>query len=129
MKMKSMMLSGAFATMVLASPTLAEPVRLGVLTDMSGMNFDLAGDGSVVAAKMAVEDFGGKLNGELSKSSLEIIRISLTSGPLWHVAGSMRRTSRQLSTSPPRPRSQWPCRKSPATRMWRFWRPPQALRI
>ena len=46
MKMKSMMLSGAFATMVLASPTLAEPVRLGVLTDMSGMNFDLAGDGS-----------------------------------------------------------------------------------
>ncbi len=64
MKMKSMMLSGAFAAMMLASPALAEPVRLGVLTDMSGMNFDLAGDGSVVAAKMAVEDFGGTLNGE-----------------------------------------------------------------
>ncbi|KAB2669859.1 ABC transporter substrate-binding protein [Brucella tritici] len=69
MTMKSMMLSGAFAAMMLASPALAEPVRLGVLTDMSGMNFDLAGEGSVVAAKMAVEDFGGKLIGE----SIEVI--------------------------------------------------------
>lgn len=64
MNMKSLMLSSAFAAMMIASPALAEPVRLGVLTDMSGMNFDLAGEGSVVAAKMAVEDFGGKLNGE-----------------------------------------------------------------
>ena len=69
MTLKSMMLSSAFAAMMIASPALAEPVRLGVLTDMSGMNFDLAGEGSVVAAKMAVEDFGGKLNGE----SIEII--------------------------------------------------------
>lgn len=64
MTLKSMMLSSAFVAMMMASPALAEPVRLGVLTDMSGMNFDLAGEGSVVAAKMAVEDFGGKLNGE-----------------------------------------------------------------
>lgn len=42
----------------------AEPYRLGVLTDMSGMNFDLSGKGSEVAARMAVEDFGGKLLGE-----------------------------------------------------------------
>lgn len=69
MILKSMMLSSAFAAMMITSPALAEPVRLGVLTDMSGMNFDLAGEGSVVAAKMAVEDFGGKLNGE----SIEII--------------------------------------------------------
>ncbi|WP_139976658.1 ABC transporter substrate-binding protein [Ochrobactrum sp. CGA5] len=69
MTLKSTMLSSAFAAMMIASPALAEPVRLGVLTDMSGMNFDLAGEGSVVAAKMAVEDFGGKLNGE----SIEII--------------------------------------------------------
>lgn len=64
MKKKTLMLSGALAAMIMASPALAEPIRLGVLTDMSGMNFDLAGEGSVVAAKMAVEDFGGKLNGE-----------------------------------------------------------------
>ncbi|MEX5600965.1 ABC transporter substrate-binding protein [Pseudophaeobacter sp. C1-32P7] len=47
----------------------AEPYRLGVLTDMSGMNFDLSGKGSEVAARMAVEDFGGKLLGE----DLEVI--------------------------------------------------------
>lgn len=46
------------------APVLAEPIRLGVLTDMSGMNSDLSGQGSVVAAQMAVEDFGGKLLGE-----------------------------------------------------------------
>lgn len=47
-----------------AGAALAEPIRLGVLTDMSGMNFDLSGQGSVIAAQMAVEDFGGKLLGE-----------------------------------------------------------------
>jgi len=36
-------------------------IRIGVLTDTSGLYADLAGQGSVVAAKMAVEDFGGKV--------------------------------------------------------------------
>lgn len=54
----------ALAALVLSgSPAAAETWRLGVLTDMSGMNADLAGPGSVAAAKMAVEDFGGKLLG------------------------------------------------------------------
>ncbi|GGG83800.1 ABC transporter substrate-binding protein [Salipiger pallidus] len=48
----------------LATGAQAEPYRLGVLTDMSGMNFDLSGKGSEVAARMAVEDFGGTLLGE-----------------------------------------------------------------
>jgi len=34
-----------------------------VLTDLSGTYSDLAGQGSVLAAQMAIEDFGGKLNG------------------------------------------------------------------
>jgi branched-chain amino acid transport system substrate-binding protein len=38
-------------------------VKIGVLTDLSGTYSDLAGQGSVEAAKMAVEDFGGKVNG------------------------------------------------------------------
>lgn len=38
-------------------------VRLGVLTDMSGTYADIAGAGAVEAAKMAVEDFGGKVLG------------------------------------------------------------------
>ena len=35
-------------------------IRIGVLNDQSGLYADLAGQGSVVAAKMAVEDFGEK---------------------------------------------------------------------
>src|SRR5512145_2172997 len=38
-------------------------VRIGVLTDMTGYYSDLAGPGSVLAARMAVEDFGGKVLG------------------------------------------------------------------
>jgi branched-chain amino acid transport system substrate-binding protein len=36
-------------------------VKLGVLTDMSGPAQDATGPGSVLAAQMAVEDFGGKV--------------------------------------------------------------------
>jgi branched-chain amino acid transport system substrate-binding protein len=39
------------------------PVKLGVLTDMSSLYADNGGQGSVVAAQMAVEDFGGKVLG------------------------------------------------------------------
>src|SRR5512140_2814040 len=38
-------------------------VKIGVLTDMTGYYSDLAGQGSVVAAQMAAEDFGGKVLG------------------------------------------------------------------
>jgi branched-chain amino acid transport system substrate-binding protein len=36
-------------------------VKIGVLTDMSGVYSAIGGEGSVTAAKMAVEDFGGKV--------------------------------------------------------------------
>jgi branched-chain amino acid transport system substrate-binding protein len=39
-------------------------VRIGVLADMSGLYSDLSGIGSVTAAQMAVEDFGGKVLGK-----------------------------------------------------------------
>jgi len=38
-------------------------VRIGVLTDLSGIYADIGGQGSVVAAQMAVADFGGKVLG------------------------------------------------------------------
>jgi branched-chain amino acid transport system substrate-binding protein len=47
-----------------AAPKVSDGVvKIGVLTDMSGYYSDLAGPGSVLAAKMAVEDFGGKVLG------------------------------------------------------------------
>ena len=39
-------------------------VKLGVLTDMSGPASTPTGQGSVTAAQMAVEDFGGKVLGK-----------------------------------------------------------------
>jgi len=38
-------------------------VKIGVLTDMSGLYSDLGGKGSAIAAQMAVDDFGGKVLG------------------------------------------------------------------
>jgi branched-chain amino acid transport system substrate-binding protein len=39
------------------------PVKIGVLTDMSSLYADNGGQGSVVAAQMAVDDFGGTVLG------------------------------------------------------------------
>jgi len=39
------------------------PVKIGVMSDMSGLYADLGGPGSVVAAKMAVEDFNPAAHG------------------------------------------------------------------
>ena len=44
--------------------TITQPVKIGVMTDMSSLFSDIGGDGSVVAAKMAIEDFGGKVLGK-----------------------------------------------------------------
>ncbi|MGX1103235.1 MULTISPECIES: ABC transporter substrate-binding protein [Bradyrhizobium] len=55
------------ALMLVATGTSAiaqsGPVRLGVLTDMSSLYADNGGQGSVVAAQMAVDDFKGKVLG------------------------------------------------------------------
>lgn len=39
----------------------ADTIKIGVLTDMAGTYADTSGEGSVLAAKMAVEDFGAKV--------------------------------------------------------------------
>jgi branched-chain amino acid transport system substrate-binding protein len=40
------------------------PITIGVLTDMSGAYSDVSGTGSVLAAKMAIDDFGGTVLGK-----------------------------------------------------------------
>jgi branched-chain amino acid transport system substrate-binding protein len=47
----------------IVSAIAQQPVRLGVLNDQTGLYSDLSGMGSVHAARMAVEDFGGKVLG------------------------------------------------------------------
>src|ERR1700747_2399007 len=44
--------------------SLDRPVKIGVLSDMSSLYADQAGLGSVEAARMAIEDAGGKIGGQ-----------------------------------------------------------------
>jgi len=49
--------------LLMASSAWAVDVKIGVLNDRSGVYADLSGEGSVVAAQMAVEDFDAKGKG------------------------------------------------------------------
>ncbi|MDQ8727402.1 ABC transporter substrate-binding protein [Bradyrhizobium sp. LHD-71] len=51
------------ATMATSATAQDGPVKLGVLTDMSSLYADNGGQGSVVSAQMAVDDFNGKVLG------------------------------------------------------------------
>jgi len=60
----AMVLSG-FVSAENASPeTSGDSVTIGVLTDMSGVYKAVTGPGSVLAAKMAISDFGGTVLGK-----------------------------------------------------------------
>lgn len=55
-------------SLAIIAPTLARaqgagPYRIGLILDMSGPYADITGEGSATAARMAVEDFGGKVLG------------------------------------------------------------------
>lgn len=62
---KSGFILGALAASLMAGSALAQDlsIKLGVLNDRSGIYADIAGEGSVVAARMAVEDFGAAEKG------------------------------------------------------------------
>ena len=53
----------AFGTSAAQAQISDGVIKIGVLNDMSGLYADLTGPGSVIAAKMAVEDFGAAKKG------------------------------------------------------------------
>ncbi|TKT75020.1 ABC transporter substrate-binding protein [Aquamicrobium sp. LC103] len=56
---KTGFLLASLAASLIATTALADTaVKIGVLNDRSGIYADVAGEGSVIAARMAVEDFG-----------------------------------------------------------------------
>jgi branched-chain amino acid transport system substrate-binding protein len=65
--MKSIQSLIATAAVLASSSAFAQytdgVIKIGVLVDMSGLYADLGGSGSVVAAKLAVEDFGAAAKG------------------------------------------------------------------
>jgi len=68
MFVKKLSVLAALAATALASPAFAQVsddvVKIGVLTDMNGPASTPTGQGSVTAAQMAVDDFGGKVLGK-----------------------------------------------------------------
>ncbi len=69
--MKKTMIAKLVAASLVAGMSAAQAqtisdneVRIGVLTDLSGIYSAIEGPGAVVAAKMAVKDFGGKVLGK-----------------------------------------------------------------
>ncbi len=71
-------------TLALAGPAIPasaqisdNKVRIGILGDMSGPNADQHGPGDVVAARLAIEDFGGTVQG----APIEIIPGNLLGSP------------------------------------------------
>lgn len=56
-------MSSLLLSVGIANAQTSEPVKIGILNDQSGIYADLAGPGSVVAAKLAAEDAGGSVLG------------------------------------------------------------------
>ena len=48
---------------ILRAQTSSKPVRIGLLSDMSGPYRDVGGPGNRLATEMAIEDFGGSVLG------------------------------------------------------------------
>jgi len=64
MSLKQLLLATAFAAVTAgAAQAQAPSVKIGVLNDQSGLYADLSGQGSVWAARKAVEDFGAAAKG------------------------------------------------------------------
>src|SRR5437588_10013975 len=57
--------ASAALTMLAAQAQISDDVvKIGVMNDMSGLYADISGQGSVEAARMAIADFGGTVNGK-----------------------------------------------------------------
>jgi branched-chain amino acid transport system substrate-binding protein len=79
---------------VVAVPTVSRSeiqsnsVKIGVLTVFEAFGSDYAGNGSLVAAQMAVEDFGGKVNGRpieiVSADTLQKADLASTIARKWY---------------------------------------------
>lgn len=66
--MRDLMLASALVALACATPAGAQisddVVKIGVLTDMAGVTADITGKGSVIAAELAVQEFGGSVLGK-----------------------------------------------------------------
>jgi branched-chain amino acid transport system substrate-binding protein len=64
MSLKLLPAAVAACGLLIAAPVSAQGVKIGILNDQSGVYADYGGKGSVEAARMAIEDFGGTVLGQ-----------------------------------------------------------------
>ncbi len=87
------LMAGAALALAAGGPAAAQEkvsdgvVKIGVLTDLSGIYSDLAGEGSVLAANMAVQDFGQTVLGK----PIEVIKGDTQNSKADIAAGIARR--------------------------------------
>lgn len=90
--MKLLTIAGAICTICAATVATAQDrndvVRIGAIADLTGSYSGLAGPGIVVAMKMAVEDFGGRVLGKpievLSADSLQKVDVASSRAREWY---------------------------------------------
>ncbi len=88
MKIAGVLLAAAAVFISTAARAEDLAVKIGVLSDMSGLYSDLGGPGSVAAAKLAVEDFNPAAHGMKVEIVTGDIRTSPMSARTWRGNGS-----------------------------------------
>jgi branched-chain amino acid transport system substrate-binding protein len=104
-RLTTLLLASFVAAFALPASAQA-PLKLGLLLDMAGPYADIGGQGTVTAARMAVEDFGGNVLGRPIEVVFADHQNKVDLAARWPGNGSMTRASRRFSMSrAPRPRS------------------------
>ena len=96
---------GLVAALALTAPASAqiEPflsgnvVKIGVLTDLSSIYADIGGSGSVEAARMAIADFGGSVNGK----KIELVSADHPTNPISARRSPVNGSAMTVSTRSP----------------------------
>ena len=78
---RKLLLAASLSTVLAGAAQAQVSVKLGVLNDMSGLYADISGRGSVVAARMAVEDFKAADKGIKAEIARPTTRTSQTMAP------------------------------------------------
>jgi len=80
-RVRSLLLVAGLISLMPSSSVFAQqagqPLKIGILSDLSSVYSDIGGSGNGEATKMAIEEFGGSMFGTLSNFSRPTLKTSL----------------------------------------------------
>ena len=93
----------AISSLLAGASASAQGVKIGILNDQSGVYADYGGKGSIEAARMAIEDFGGSVLGQkIELVSAGVASTTDTSSGAWITSsGPSMESSRASATLDP----------------------------